>query len=106
MNLCRRNVNSSMIGQRYLWGRQLAVVLHTHGNMALIKIIGRTQNQGDKKNVRINELIPAPTKKITFKMKGCPHCGTPEPHYVPGLECPGCGEITNESFAEWLERNP
>lgn len=20
----------------------------------------------------------------------CPNCGTPSPHYQPGLECPGC----------------
>jgi len=24
----------------------------------------------------------------------CPQCGTPEPHYHPGIECPGCGSIS------------
>jgi len=26
----------------------------------------------------------------------CPNCGTPPPHYILGIECPGCGLNTSE----------
>ena len=47
------------------------------------------------------QIEPMPVKKLKSnisepKEDSCPNCRTPEPHYIPGIECPGCGLNTSE----------
>ena len=39
-----------------------------------------------------HQVNPAPVmQKLQQPSTSCPNCRTPEPHYVSGIECPGCG---------------
>lgn len=35
-------------------------------------------------------------QKLQSNLNSCPNCRTPEPHYISGIECPGCGLNTSE----------
>lgn len=40
------------------------------------------------------QVDPPPIQNLQPKQENnpsCPNCGTPEPHYIQGIECPGCG---------------